>query len=53
MRRIHGILGDETGLPRPPVYLTVYRARRRPRGPRLVALGLALAALAGLAVLWR
>lgn len=32
MRTSHHIFADETGAPRPPVYLTAYPVRRRGRG---------------------
>lgn len=51
MRRSHYIFADETGVPRPPVYLTAYPLRRRARMPLPTALALAVLILAVLAVL--
>lgn len=45
MRRRRRSLRDETGAARPPVYLTGFRARRRPRRLWPAAVGLVLLAV--------
>jgi hypothetical protein len=51
-RTARRILADESGAPRPPVYLRTFPARRRPRFPWLgvVLLLIAIAAVAATAL---
>jgi hypothetical protein len=51
MRRSHYIFADETGIPRPPVYLTAYPLRRRTRVPWPTVVGVVLLVLAVLAMI--
>lgn len=51
MRRSHYIFADETGIPRPPVYLTAYPLRRRARVPWTTVVGVLLLLLTIFAII--